>query len=124
MASIQTRLFLLFDISIVYMTSLKARNGFIDYSDFCDKRLKTQLQIIVNKLEIILEEREKVSDLELWPLYQRYYQLWNQFFASNYQQRWTVSLINDDDDHWRFIYIHLKELVQNAHLLSYQIPDY
>lgn len=124
MASLQTRLSLLFDISLVYMTSLKARNGFVDYLDFCDKRIKNQLHIIAAKLQFILDVKEDISELDLWPLFQRCIQLWTQYFAATFQQRWTVCLISDDDEHWRFVYIHLKELVQDAHTLSYRMPDY
>lgn len=119
----QTRLCLLFDISMVYMTSLRARNGFIEYPDFSEKKIKNELHIIVDKLKSILDVKEDITEFDLWPLYQRCIQLWNQFF-DDFQQRWTVCLINDDDEHWRFIYIHLKELVQNVHLLSYRMPDY
>jgi len=123
MASLQTKLCMLFDLVQVFMTSIQARNGLIDYADYCEMRLKRQLWPIVYRLTNILEIQSSTSEKsDFWLMYQHFYQLWTQFFA-NYQQRWTVCIISDDDDQWKLLYVDLKQLFQSAHYLSHKMPD-
>lgn len=124
MASLQTRLCLLFDILQVFMTSIKARNGLIEHSEYCDLRLKKQLQPICSRLVSILE-LESVDDAtnnDVWLLYQAFYQMWTQLFI-NYQQRWTVQSIDETDNEWKLLYIDLKELIKSAQYLSLRMYD-
>jgi hypothetical protein len=123
MASLQTKLCKLFDITQVFITSIKARNGLIDYSDYCEIRLKARLQPIVQRLQNIMGlDTTESEEMDFDQLYQQFYHLWTQFF-SDYQQRWTVRIIDNDDDQWRLLYCDFKELLKSAHFLSHKIVD-
>lgn len=123
MASLQTRLCLLFDLTQVFIVSIKARNGLLDHADYCERRLKKQLKPIVCHLTKILNlQYPKNETIEFYALYQDFYRLWNQFF-SDYQQRWTVCIINDDDDQWKMVHGHFKEFLKSVEYLSYTMHD-
>jgi hypothetical protein len=123
MASLQTKLCKLFDITQVFITSIKARNGLVNYPDYCELRLKARLQPIVQRLQTIMGlDTTESEEMDFDQLYQQCYHLWTQFF-SDYQQRWTVRIIDNDDDQWRLLYCDFKELLKSAHFISHKIAD-
>lgn len=123
MASLQTKLCMLFDICQVFVTSIKERNGLSNYSDYCNVRLKQQLLPVVTRLNDILNHTPiKSNDYDFWALYQKFYQLWIEFFK-DYQQRWNVQIIDNDNTEWLLLYSNLKSVVTSAHYLSHRIKD-
>lgn len=122
MASLQTKLCLLYGHLKVFMTSIKAQHK------LQDERLKAGLQRLIYTLFMVLDEQSAQSkdfaeahELDEEDSYNKFCEMWNRLFLDI--DCWNVEIIDGNDPIWLTFYVDFKALLKYAHYLSHKKPS-
>lgn len=119
MASLQTKLCILYGVLKVFMTGIEAQKMTI--CDRMKQRLQSATQILIVSLEpqsAQSPEFAEIMELDAQEVYVKFCQWWKRLFLDI--DCWNTKIIEDSDPAWNKLHCELKKLIRWAHHTSYK----